>query len=114
MTEMKVGETLLVETASKSGENLFGRVVYRVVSLEQVRGEPGVKLEIVGGSGPSAAPGRVVPDTVANIDRAIQQGKARKIAASEVASHTQQDTDKPKSVGALSSPHTGTGVVELD
>lgn len=97
---MRRGDCLKVETTTRN--DVFGTVVYRVEEMgldcpaKGCQDKDGVKLLMLGGSGPAAHPGRVIYDCQKGVEALLASPKAECIdpvlAERMAASHEQKKT----------------------
>lgn len=114
---ISVGMLLRCKTTTK--DDVFGTVLWEVVETglqaperERQDQKDGVKVVMLGGSGPKARAGFVVIDSEAHIERDIASGVTSVIPASDKDKLLKQY--QPKGDGdQASARHGGSGVVEM-
>ncbi len=96
---IKVGDYYAVKT--KTINDRFGDVVYKCVKKIKIErkyaeAEDGFEFEMQGGSGELARSGYVIQDTVANMEKNIKDGIAKKVTADYSAGITKATTPDRK------------------
>ena len=116
MTAIQKGMLLRVKTKTKN--DTFGEVMYEVIQTgmpapekERLGQMDGLKVVMLGGSGPSAHAGLTLTDSESKINQDIASGITTIVPAAQKASILAQYQKKANAGGKI--PHSGTGVVEL-
>lgn len=123
---MALTEGTYIRVQTKTKDDVFGDCVYRVVQTglpapernRRKAGEKdGIKFEMLGGSGPSASPGRVIMDSEYQVLQNVKEGKCEIIPeeqAQELQRHFEASRNAPGVAGGGASAVQAPGGIEMD
>jgi len=136
--KLRPGMFMLAKTKqTPQGEEIYGRVLYVIkevglqrplrdpVTNEPVEEQDGVKVEMLGGTGPSARAGQIIMDWEEQILKNVREGVVEIIQEQQAVElrkrfKTVADIQKgpgsgsgTKIIGADMPPHGGSGVIDL-
>ena len=109
---IKIGDCLKIKTKTK--DDVFGEVIWEVADVGSTlyRNEPGIKLVMLRGSGPSARKGYTIIDKLAEVEAKIADGSI-KVISKQQAETIVVDTTGVNNTQSMPR-HGGKGCMEIN